>query len=59
MHKRHLPVLAISGLLTASPLAMGEAVTATGLPVLDLEMLRAEAASMISRLSDFQMPLSV
>lgn len=34
-----LPVLAVSGLLTASPLACREAVTATGLPVLTQDQL--------------------
>lgn len=39
-HKK-LPVIAVSGLLTASPLAMAEAAKATGLPVLDKRALSA------------------
>lgn len=46
-----LPLLAISGLVTASPLAAREAEKATGLPVLDLEMLRSQAANLVSALS--------
>ena len=38
-----LRVVAVSGVLTASPLAMREAHMATGLPVLDLEALRNPA----------------
>ncbi len=59
LHRHQLPVIGISGLLTASPLAIREAAKATGLPVLDLEMLRAQTAAMVSRLSEFNMALSV
>ena len=39
--KQHqLPVLALTGVLTLSPLAIDEAHKATGLPVLDVQMLR-------------------
>lgn len=39
--KQHqLPVLGLTGALTLSPLAIGEAHRATGLPVLDMQMLR-------------------
>ncbi|RCX30730.1 hypothetical protein [Thioalbus denitrificans] len=50
LHLEHydLPVLAVSGALTASPLARREAETATGLPVLDLEALAA--ADVLDRL---------
>jgi molybdopterin cofactor biosynthesis protein B len=41
LRKRGIPVLGISGLLTASPLAMREAGAASGLPVLSQETLRA------------------
>lgn len=51
-HKK-LPVIAVSGLLTASPLAMAEAAKATGLPVLDKRAL--SAASVVSVL-DIPMP---
>lgn len=51
-HKK-LPVIAVSGLLTASPLAMAEAAKATGLPVLDKRAL--SAASVMSVLD---IPLS-
>ncbi len=54
-----LPVLAISGVVTASPLAAREAAKATGLPVLNRDMLRAQAASIISSLSEPPMALSV
>lgn len=39
LRAQNLPVVAASGLLTASPLAAREAQTATGLPVLDLDAL--------------------
>jgi len=40
-----LPVIGVTGLVTASPLAMREAATATGLPVLDLDALRDPATA--------------
>lgn len=40
LRKVEVPVLAVSGVVAASPLAMREAEQATGLPVLDLENLR-------------------
>ncbi|WP_017314350.1 P-loop NTPase family protein [Mastigocladopsis repens] len=54
-----LPVLAISGTVTTSPLAARETAIATGLPVLDLEMLRTQAAALTSRLLQPQIALSV
>ena len=48
LQRYQIPVLGISGVVTMSPLAARETATATGLPVLDLEMLRAEAANLIS-----------
>lgn len=43
LRRKGLPVLAVSGLLTASPLAITEAANATGLPVFDKKMLRDAA----------------
>ncbi len=59
LQQYQLPVLAISGMVTSSPLAAREAAIATGLPVRNLEMICASAPSMISRLPEFQMALSV
>ena len=59
LQRYQLPLLAISGLVTASPLAAREAAKVTGLPVLDLEMLRAGAGSIISGFYRSQMALSV
>jgi hypothetical protein len=39
LQRHHLPICAVSGILTASPLAMREAHTAIGLPVLDPDAL--------------------
>lgn len=41
LRSRRLPVVAASGLLTASPLAMREAAEATGLPILGIDDLAA------------------
>lgn len=54
-----IPVLAISGMVTTSPLAARETAIATGLPVLDVEMLRAQAATLTLRLPQPEMALSV
>lgn len=43
LQRKGLPLLAVSGLLTASPLAITEAGAATGLPVLTKNMLRNAA----------------
>ena len=43
LRRKGLPVSAVSGLLTASPLAITEAANATGLPVFDKKMLRDAA----------------
>ncbi|MDJ0713381.1 MAG: hypothetical protein QNJ54_04065 [Prochloraceae cyanobacterium] len=59
LQQHELPVLAISGMVSSSPLAAREAAAATGLSVLNMEMLCAEAANMISPLLKFQMALSV
>ncbi|MEQ1812973.1 MAG: DUF1611 domain-containing protein [Candidatus Nitrotoga sp.] len=40
LRRKGLPVVAVSGLLTASPLAVIEAANATGMPILDKNMLR-------------------
>jgi hypothetical protein len=48
LQERGLPVLAVSGRMTASPLAAREAQSAVNLPVLDLEALsRPEIAEML------------
>ncbi len=47
LQKYQIPVLAISGVLTKSPLATRETLEAIGLPVVDLEMLNAKAADLI------------
>jgi hypothetical protein len=39
LRRHHLPIVAVSGILTSSPLAIREAQTAIGLPVLDPETL--------------------
>lgn len=43
LRRKGLPVRAVSGLLTASPLAITEAANATGLPVFDKQRLRDAA----------------
>ena len=43
-----IPILAISGVVTMSPLASRETSAACGLPVLDIEMLQREAASLVT-----------
>lgn len=40
LEQHQLPVLGLTGILTLSPLAIGEAYRVTGLPVLDVQMLR-------------------
>ena len=52
-----IPVLAISGVVTMSPLASRETSIATGLPVLDIEMLQREAANLIALSSQPQISL--
>ena len=47
LQKYQIPVLAIVGAVTKSPLATHETIKATGLPVLDLEMLCVKAADLI------------
>lgn len=48
LQRHKLPICAVSGVLTSSPLAMREAQAALGLPVLDPETLRgAESASLL------------
>jgi hypothetical protein len=48
LQKQKLPVVAISGLVTASPLASREVLQVTSLPVLDLQMLRTEAINILA-----------
>jgi hypothetical protein len=43
LRRHNLPILAVSGLVTCSPLAIREAERAIGLPVLNLEMLHKKA----------------
>lgn len=48
LRRHNLPILAVSGVLTSSPLAMREARAAIGLPVLDPETLRdADSATLL------------
>ncbi len=56
LHKHKLPVLAISGLITASPLAAREVVKATAIPVLDLQALRTEALNLFTRAKALELP---
>ncbi|MCX7184031.1 MAG: DUF1611 domain-containing protein [Nitrosospira sp.] len=49
LHRKRLPVIAVSGLLTASPLAIVETAKATGLPVLDKKELGS--ASIVNMLN--------
>ena len=59
LQRYQMPVLAISGLVTISPLAAREAAKATGLPILDREMLYEQAATLIKEYLPSQMALSV
>ncbi|MDZ7993080.1 MAG: molybdopterin-guanine dinucleotide biosynthesis protein MobB [Nostoc sp. EfeVER01] len=43
----NLPVLAVSGLVTASPLAARETEKATNLPIFDIQMLREQATDLL------------
>jgi len=55
LHRKRLPVIAVSGLLTASPLAIIEAAKATGLPVLNKKEL--SSSSIVDMLNiSFRMP---
>lgn len=55
LRRKKLPVIAVSGLLTASPLAIIEAAKATGLPVPDKKELRS--SSIVNMLSiPFRVP---
>jgi hypothetical protein len=56
LHKHKLPVLAISGLVTASPLAAREVVKATAIPVLDLQALRTESLNLFARAKAVELP---
>ncbi len=44
----NLPVLAVSGLVTASPLAARETEKATNLPIFDIQMLREQATDLLA-----------
>jgi hypothetical protein len=48
-----IPVLALSGLFTASPLAIQEVKHITNTPVFDLEMLTKKSASLVSKIKSF------
>lgn len=50
LHANGLPVLAVSGVLTRSPLAIREAEAATGMPVLTLQMIIAGADDLVKGL---------
>lgn len=51
LRRYQLPILGLSGVITESPLAMREAAKAISLAVFDMEMLRQQAAKLISSLS--------
>ena len=53
LQDRGLPVIAASGLLTASPLAIREARAAHGLPVLDLDDLSSASVAEVLRVREF------
>jgi hypothetical protein len=59
LKRYQIPVLAIGGVVTTSPLATREAVKATGLKVLNLEELRAEAGNLLSQQVQSPLVLSV
>ncbi|MBD2204965.1 molybdopterin-guanine dinucleotide biosynthesis protein MobB [Calothrix sp. FACHB-1219] len=48
LQKQNIPVVGISGLVTASPLASREVLQMTSLPVLDLPMLKTEAMNILA-----------
>ncbi|MBD2353186.1 molybdopterin-guanine dinucleotide biosynthesis protein MobB [Tolypothrix sp. FACHB-123] len=48
LQKQKLPIVGISGLVTASPLAAREVLQITSLPVLDLQLLRTEAINILA-----------
>jgi molybdopterin-guanine dinucleotide biosynthesis protein len=58
LQRYHLPVLAVSGVVTTSPLAARETAAATGLQVLNMEMLRNQAVELTSALRHPQVALS-
>lgn len=58
LEQRGLPVLAVTGCLTSSPLAMEEAARATALPVLGLQDL-ADAGHALALIDDLQARLAV
>ncbi|MBW4556496.1 MAG: molybdopterin-guanine dinucleotide biosynthesis protein MobB [Trichormus sp. ATA11-4-KO1] len=47
LQRHNLPVLAVSGLVTASPLAAREAAKAINLPIFDIQMLREKATDLL------------
>jgi hypothetical protein len=60
IQRYQLRVLGISGMVTTSPLAAREAARATGLPVLDREMLSTQAATLMGEfLSESRVVLSI
>jgi dethiobiotin synthetase len=56
LQKQKLPVIGISGLVTASPLASREVLQITSLPVLDLQMLRTEAINILASVKKVENP---
>ena len=60
LRRHRMQVLAISGVVTTSPLAAREAAKATGLPIFDREMLCEQAASLIGECwSESRVALSI
>lgn len=56
LKRKKLPVTAISGRLTASPLAIVEAIDAAGLPVLDQAALRSQTIVDVLQIPPLQIP---
>ncbi len=56
LKRKNLPVTAISGRLTASPLAIIEAIDAAGLPVLDQAALRSQTIVDVLQIPPLQIP---
>lgn len=56
LNKHQLPVVGISGLVTASPLASREVVQVTSLPVFDLQKLKTEAVNILGSGKKIEIP---
>ncbi|MGK7953807.1 MAG: DUF1611 domain-containing protein [Crocosphaera sp.] len=58
LQQYHLPLLGVSGTITMSPLAMKEAVTATGLPIFTRQQLQKAAIELISHPQKINYPFT-